>query len=169
MYFPRPASAFPARGQAQPIPQQAPPQMPQAPVNTPGIPNPATHQQNQYAPIPPDEVKRWAEVNHTSKGSVKQVEWSNNADKYVFQMKDGTSETVSPEYIMQNKGHWQPSPVHEQSVIRHIIGKQVQKMPPQMLAQMGQGQPQVPGPQAPPVMGAQAGPAQATPQPMMPG
>lgn len=145
--------------------------MPQAPVNTPGIPNPATHQSNQYAPIPPDEVKRWAEVNHTSKGSIKQVEWSNNADKYIFSMKDGTNQSVSPEYIMQNKGHWQPTPVHEQSVIRHIMGKQIQKAHQQMqMAQMPQQQ-QLPSPGTSqlPVMGAQAGPAQATPQPMAPG
>lgn len=158
-----------------PIPsqQQTMPSPPQGPVNIPGIPNPATHQQNQYAPIPPDDVKRWAEVNHVSKGSIKQVEWSNNADKYIFTMKDGTSQSVAPDYIMQNKGHWAPSAVHEQSVIRHIMGKQAQQMQQAMhqkaIAQMGGGQqqPQVLGSQVPVMPGAQQPPQ--TPQPMMPG
>lgn len=166
MYFPRSPSSFPPKPQAvaQPIPQQQAPQPPQAPVNIPGIPNPATHQQNQYAPIPPDEVKRWAEVNHVSKGAVKSVEWSNNSDQYVFTMKDGTNQMVSPQYIMQNKGHWAPTPVHEQSVIRHIVGKQIQKMPPQMLSQMGQ-QPQQGGPGPQPQMPMMSAQPQAQAQP----
>jgi hypothetical protein len=142
-------------GQQQPNPMALP-----ALPNVSGFPNPTTGEQNNYAPIPPDEVKRWAELNHVSKGSIKAVEWSQNAGKYVMQMKDGDSEQISPEFIMKNKGHWAPHPQHMLEATKYIIANRAKAMMPQILAaraqQQGGGGP-APAPAAapPPVMPAQ--------------
>lgn len=115
--------------------QQSMPQMPALP-NVSGFPNPVSKQQNNYAPIPPDEVKRWAELNHVSKGSIKSVEWSQNVGKYVMNMKDGDSDQVAPQYIMQNQGHWAPHPQHAEEAAKFIVADNVRKMLPQIMGAM---------------------------------
>jgi hypothetical protein len=149
--------------------QQGMQQMP----NVSGIQNPATGQHNSYAPIPPDEVKRWAELNHVSKGSVKQVEWSQNVGKYIFSLKNGDNEQVDPQYILANQGHWAPHPDHLNEALKFIGGRMAQQNIPKIMsamrmvrgaggAQGGQAPPPMPmAPQA--TMGAAAG---AEPPPM---
>lgn len=137
MFFPKP------QPQAQPpaMPPQAAPQqqaMPQIPPlpNVSGFKNPMSGQANNYAPIPPDEVKRWAELNHTSKGSIKQVEWSQNSGQYLFTLKGGDVEKVSPQYIMQNQGHWAPHPDHANEAVKFIAASQVKQRLPMIMAAM---------------------------------
>lgn len=143
MYFPRPQERIPAPqaapggGAPQASPAGAPTAPQQAPIpipNVSGFSNPQTGQQNNFAPIPPDEVKKWAELNHVSKGSIKQVEWSQNTGQYLMTMKDGDIQKLDPSFIMQNQGHWAPHPDHAQAAVHFIAGRQMRTQLPQILA-----------------------------------
>lgn len=150
MYFPRPEERI-----KPPAPVAAPGGQPNAPgpamgapgpggmpplPNVSGFRNPHTGQSNNFAPIPPDEIKRWAELNHVSKGAIKQVEWSQNTGQYLMTMKDGDIQKVAPEYVMQNQGHWAPHPDHAMAAVHFIAANKMRQALPMILNAMRQRQ-----------------------------